>query len=303
MRCFLQDPAELAVKRASLPVVVRAGLWMAGTSLMLSIMIGVIRHLSVNFSTFEILFFRNSIGIALILPWVLRAGAPALRTARPGLQLLRVCFTYVAMLSWFYAAGLIPLADTIALKFTEPMFTTLGAVLLLGERSNPRRWAATAVGFIGMMVILRPGVEALSVPALLVLLSAVCYASASLTIKTLSRTDRPNTIVLYGLVLMLPLSALPAAFTWSAPGWADAPWLLALGATGIASQLCLTRALAAVDASVATPFLFLQLPFSAAIALIFFAEPLDPWTWAGAAIIFAGTLFLAHSETRATRAG
>ncbi|MHA1113443.1 MAG: DMT family transporter [Alphaproteobacteria bacterium] len=283
---------------AGLPAIARGALWMSLAAATLSAMIAVIRVLSADFSTFQILFFRNALGLAIMLPWIAGVGIGALRMRRPGLQLLRVAFAYVAMLCWFHAVGLIPLADTMALKFTEPLFATLGGVLLLGERADRRRWAATAVGFLGMLVILRPGVATITFPALLVLASAACYSGASLTIRALSASVTPNAIVVYGLILMLPLSAGPAALTWTNPGWADLPWLLALGVAGVASQICLTRGLATLETGVAIPLLFLQLPFAAALGFVFFAEPLDGWVWAGAGIILVASLMLARHEGR-----
>ena len=152
-----------------------------------------------------------------MLPWILNAGWRRLRTRRPAMHLLRAVCGLVAMLLLFTALSLMPLAEVTALSFTAPLFATVGAALILGERVRLRRWAATGVGFLGALIIIRPGVDTFTGASLIALGSAAGIAAAQLSVKSLSRTEHPNAIVLIMGLLMTPMSLLPAAFVWTWP--------------------------------------------------------------------------------------
>ena len=267
-----------------------------------SSMTALIRHLSQELHPFEIVFFRNALGLAFLLPWLLRVGLGRLRTRRYGLHGLRVVIGLTAMLCWFTAVTLMPIAEATALSFTAPLFGTLGAALVLREKVQGRRWAAIAVGFAGAMIILRPGIEALTGPALLVLAASVSMACGVLVVKTLSRTDSATAIVFYMGLLMTPLSLVPALFVWQAPALAGWLGLVALGGLATLGHLMFVRALATADASAVLPFDFSRLIFVAFLGFVFFGEQPDVWTWIGAAVIFMATLSTARREARAKAA-
>lgn len=279
-------------------------LWMIGGGAGVTALISTVRFFAGEYSPFELLFFRNVIGLAIMLPWVFkmaRGGARALVSRIPILQATRTAFSYVAMLSWFFAVMLIPLSDAVALHFTLPLFTTIGAALILKERLDLQRMAAMGVAFLGVLIILRPGMQAFSPAALLVLLSAAAYGATNLTLRALADHDPPNLTVLYGVVLMAPFSLVPALFDWRTPALEDVPLLIVLGIAGVVTQLCLTRAFKAAEASVVIPYDFLRLPMSAAAAYVLFAESLDAYTWAGALVIFGATTYIVRREAK-TRA-
>jgi len=283
---------------------IEGGLWMIGGGASVTAMITIVRHFAGEYSPFELLFFRNIIGLALMMPWVVkmaRGGARNLVSRIPLLQLTRTAFSYVAMLSWFFAVMLIPLSDAVALHFTLPLFTALGAALILKEQIDAPRLAAMGIAFLGVLIILRPGMQAFSPAALLVLLSAAAYGATNITLRALADHDSPNLTVLYGVVLMAPLSLVPALFEWRTPAIADIPLIVALGAVGVAAQLCLTRSFKAAEASVVIPYDFLRLPMSAAAAYLLFAESLDAFTWVGALVIFAATTYIMRREARLRR--
>ena len=263
-----------------------------------------VRELSVNLPTIEILFFRNLISAALLLPWLFGVGFAALRTSRMPMYFLRMLFSLGASVTWFYVigAGEIALGDAVALQFTLPLFTILGAVLFLDESAGKARWLATFVGFVGAIVILRPGMIALSLSAFLALVSAAFYAGVNLTAKSLVRTEKPNLVVFHLNVLMLPITLIWALFDWTMPAWANLPWLILLGLSNTAAQVGLTRAFRAAEASAMIPFDFLRLPFVAGLGFLLYAEILDLWTWIGAAIIFASSYSIARYEALAARA-
>jgi drug/metabolite transporter (DMT)-like permease len=135
------------------------------------------------------------------------------------------------------------------LSFSAPLFATVGAALFLGEKVGLRRWTAIAVGFAGMLIIVRPGIVELSIPAMLAMANAVMTAINGLTAKVLTRTERPETIVLYLYVLTMPLSAIPAIFVWQTPAMVDVFWLAVMGVLVALGHICLTWAYAAADAS------------------------------------------------------
>ena len=238
----------------------------------------------------------------MIAPLILRAPVASFRTIQLPLHVWRVVMTYGGIMCWFYGVSVIPLADYYALQFTMVLFTIAGAVLFLGQRADAGTWLAVGVGLCGALVILRPGVIAVSLGALAAVGAALLFAGVNPCVKVLSRREDTNVIMLYANGLLIPLSLAPALFDWHPPGWADAPWLIGVGVFGTLGQYAITRAITVADARVVQPFDFARLPFAAALGYVFFGEATDPWTWAGAVIIFgAGTYVLARERSGARR--
>jgi len=258
----------------------------------------MVRHLADDFSVFEIAFFRCLIAVLMIAPLIMRSPVTSFRTTQLPMHGLRVVLTYAGIMCWFYGVSVIPLADYYALQFTLPLFSIAGAVLFLGERADARTWLAVAVGFLGALVILRPGVIAFSLGALAAVGAALLFAGVNTCVKVLSRKEPTNVIMLYANGLVIPLSLAPALFDWHTPGWADWPWLIGVGVFGTLGQYAITRAITVADARIVQPFDFTRLPFAAALGYLFFGEVSDFWTWVGAVIIFgAGTYALAREPT------
>jgi len=286
---------------ARLPDSLRGALWMLAAGSMFSCMALLVRMAAKDIHPLEVVFFRNAIALMFMLPWLARIGFSGMRTTRLPLHAWRAAIGLAAMACWFTAMALMPLAEATALGFTTPLFATIGAVLFLGETVRARRWTAIAVGFIGTLIITRPGAEALSWPALLAISSAVFVASSSLCVKALSRTEAPNTMVLYMALLMTPIAFIPAAFVWSWPSLETWGWLLLLGFCATAGHLASTRAFAAADASAVMPYDYARLPFVALIAFVAFGEVPQIWTWVGAAVIVASTIYISRREAMAAR--
>lgn len=264
-------------------------------------MMAIVRHVSWEIPPLEAVFFRNLLGTVFILPLVFYAGWDQLHTGRPAMHLLRAVLGLISMLLLFTALSLLPLADVTALSFTAPLFATIGAALLLREHVGARRWTATLVGFCGALVILRPGMGAFSGASLVALASAVAMAAAQLSVKSLSRTEHPNAIVLIMGLLMTPMSLLPVAFVWTWPSWSTFSWLLLMGLAATIGQVCLVRAMQAADASAVMPFDFSRLIFASALGWLAFDEHPDKWTWIGAAIICVATVYIARREAKLAR--
>lgn len=249
---------------------------------------------------FEAAFFRNLFGLLVILP--LLGGRLAIaRTRRLGRLALMGSGHLIAMLLFFTALTYMPLAEVTALSFTKPLFTTLGAALILGEVVRGRRWSAVIVGFIGVVIVLQPGAQAISPYAGLVLLSTLSIAGVTLLIKTLTRTEGVSTIVLYQSVFMTLFSLPLCLLVWQTPPLAIWFLMALTGVLGTLSWLAFTRAFALADASAVMPFEFAKLPLTALIAYILFAEVPTVATWIGGAAIFGSTLYIAHREAAVAR--
>lgn len=271
-------------------------LWMLAAALFFSASVGFVRHLSDIMSTFEIVLFRQVIGLALMLPWLYRVGLAGLRTRHLGLQSLRSGLSYFGMLASYFSFTLIPIADAVALQFTTPLFTTIFAIIFLKEVVRSHRWLALLFGLVGVLIIVRPGLGDLNLGIPAALFAATFYAGSNVANRALSRTDSTPLIVFYSFALQIPLAAVPAAMNWTTPGWADAPALLGFGIVAIAAQWCLTRSLAIADASLVEPVMFIRMPCVAVIGYFLFAQVPDAWSWVGAVVIFTSTYVLARRE-------
>ncbi len=267
-----------------------------------AVLTGLIRHLSATLDPIEIVFFRNLFGLIVMLPWLMRHGLGTLSTRRPWLHALRAAIGLTAMTSWFTAIARVNLADAVALSFTTPLLATVAAVILLGEVVRARRWSAVLIGFVGAMVILRPGFHEIAPATFLVLLAASMMAVGMPMIRLLSRTDSTGAIVFYMVLFLTPASLVPALFVWRTPTPEELLWLLLLGGAATLGHLCLTRAFTVAEATQVMPFDFIRLPLIALIGYVFFDEALDAWTGVGAAIIVGSSVYIAHREAVHDRA-
>lgn len=273
-----------------------AALWMVVFCATMASLSGMIRYLADDLPALEMVFFRNFFGWVAILPFVLHAGVHILKTRRIKMHGIRAVFGTAAMSCWFLGVTLIPLSEATALSFSVPLFTTLGAALVLGETVRVHRWMALAVGFAGTLIIIRPGLQVVDTGALVVLASSVFISCAVLSVKHLSSSEHPVAIVFYMGLLMTPLSAIGASAVWVWPEPEHYFWLVSMGVVASMGQLAMARAMKAADASVSMPYSFTHMLFAALIGYIFFGDVADVWTWVGAVIIFTSTLYIARRE-------
>jgi drug/metabolite transporter (DMT)-like permease len=283
---------------ASLPAPIQGAIWMVLSGFFFTGAAASVRYLSTDIHFIEISFFRAIFGILLMLPWLMSVGMSALHTRQTAKYIGRSTISVAANLCWFAALGMMTIGDATALSFTTPIFITIAAMVLLREQSSLKRWFGLLAGFGGTAIILRPGVGEMNEGALWVLASAVLFAGSALFVKVLAREDRPDTITLYQLLYMLPINFIPSLFVWVWPtGW-QWFWAAMIGVLTTVAQRCYTRAYAAADASAIQPFDFLRLPFAVLLGFITFAEWPDLWSIIGGVVIFAASIFVAHSETR-----
>ena len=278
--------------------IARGVAWMLGVMLSFVAMALAVRELSSDMSSFQILSYRAAIGILLMTPWALRAGMTGLATARMKMHASRSIIHFGGTFSWVTGITFIPLAEVIAIEFTSPLFVVILALIFLKERIDVHRWGATFLGFVGILVILRPGVAAISPGAFIVLFAALCYAGSYIALKSLTRTENPNLVVFLMNVIQLPMALVPALFLWVHPPWSDVPLILILGVTGFTAHYSMARAFAWADVSLMVPIDFLRLPVLGIAAFFLYAETPDPWTMIGGAIIFGSNYYMVAREAR-----
>ena len=276
----------------------RAILLLAFAAATISTMHVMARWLSAEVHPFEIAFFRNIVVFAVTFPLVWRQGPGAFRTERPGLHLVRGGLGIVAMLTWFYALSITPVAEATAISFSQVLFTTLGAALFLGDRLGWRRGLAAGVGFAGTLVMLRPGAEAFDVGGVIVLVSAVFWAASLLCTKVLTRTDHPSVCVFFATCFFLPTSFVAALFVWSWPSGAALALMLAIGLLAAVAHLAMAHALKIGEATAVMPIDFSRLIFATLIGWIWLGELPDAMTWIGALIVVASALYITLRESR-----
>jgi len=288
---------------------VQGALYMIAAAFLFAMMNGAIRLLGdgvaaadgTGMHPFQIAFFRNVFALSIMLPWLLRHGSVALHTKRVKLHFWRAGIGLAAMLCWFSAVAYMPLAQAVALNFTVPLFATAGAAIFLGEVVRARRWSATVVGFLGVLIILRPGFGEITALTALPVVAAGFMAVTTLIVKSLSRTEAPASIVLYMNLLLTPLSLLPASFVWRWPSLGELGLGLFIGCCAVVAHIFFTRAFARADASAIMPFDYARLPFVALVGFVLFSERPDLWTWVGAAVIAAAAIYIAQRESRVAR--
>lgn len=248
----------------------------------------------------QIVLIRNVLSLVLIVLWSAAAqkGMPRFPTTHMRGHFWRAAFGIAAMEMWFYSLSILPVTFAIALSFTTPIFSTIFAILFLGERAGVRRWSAIAIGFLGMLVILRPDLGGVDARASFVLVSSAMMAVAGVLVKSLTRTEPPETIVFYMALFMIPWSALPAAFVWQSFTLNEF-WLVFLIALfSTAAHQLLARAFVRTDMVTLMPFDFTRLIFAALFAWILFGETLDAATLLGSLIIVGSTVYIAHREAK-----
>ena len=282
---FLQIPGNLRGMAA-----------MVISGLVLMASFGMARHVLLGVHPFEVAFFRSFFGLLFIVPWLARQGLLPFKTKRLPLHFLRSLIHVTGVLAFFVALKLIPLAEATALFFLAPIVSTALAAIFLHEVVRLPRWAAVAVGFCGMLVIVRPGVAVIEIGTLMALFSSAGAAVGMLIMKNLARTDKAITITVYMTCLMTPMLLLPASFFWTWPSWTLLGWLAAIGLSATLGQYLTATAFRVADVSVVTPLMFLQLVWAALIGFVFFGEIPDVFLWVGGSMIFASVAYLAYRE-------
>ena len=261
-----------------------------------------IRALVGSLSIFEILTIRSASGLAVLCTLVAtrRELRAAVAPRHMALHALRNVVHFSAQYSWALSVTLLPLAAVFAIEFTAPAWVALLAVVVLGERLTPSRLGVLALGFAGVLVIVRPGSATFRPAALLVLAAAFGFAVALVATKKLTRTVPTIAILFWMNVMQLPIALAgsdPAFVTRLSP--ADVPALLGIAASGLVSHWSLTNAFRAGDATIVVPLDFVRIPLIALVGRVVYGEALDPFVFLGAALIVAGIVWNLRAESAA----
>ena len=279
-----------------LPPNIKGGLWMVLAGLFFTFLGVMIRMANNEVHILEIVFFRYLFSLLIMVPWVLRLGVGGLKAKNISLLFTRSISSYIAAILWFASMIYLPLAEATALGYTTPLFVTLGAVLFLNEIVGKQRWFALGIGFIGILVILRPGSATFAMPALLAIGGAIFIACSALLVKILNKTDTPDIIVLYMAIFSTPISLIAALFVWKTPSYEALAWLFGIGLFSTFGHLAYTRSFAAANASVVLPYDYMRLLMVAAVGYGFFKEIPDIWTWVGGCIIIISTFYISRRD-------
>ena len=279
-----------------------ASLWMIGVLVSLSGMAVAGRELSSELNAFQISFTRSLICLMALIIILCFIGFDKVTTTKPKLHLLRNTIHFGGQTGWFYGVAFLPLADVFAIEFTAPIWTALLAVIFLKEPLTSYRTLSIFLGFAGIMIILRPGINIIQPAALIVLFATFCFASTYVFTRHMSITESPLTIIFYMNLIQLPIGLLTSLHDWNYPSMQSWPWVLLLGLTGLGSHFCFAHAFRHADAIVVTPLDFFRLPLIALIGWTFYNESWDLLIFLGGTIIFSGNLLNLWTEHRVAKA-
>lgn len=276
----------------------RAVAWMLLAVACFSLMDAGMKQLSASYPTLQVTFLRGAASLPFVLVWVLATAGPrSLVPVRWGLHLLRGLLGMAMIGCFVFALRSLPLSTAYTIYFVAPLLIAALSVPLLGEQVGPRRWIAIGIGLVGVLVVLRPGVGGfISIPGLMVLLAATAYAVAAITVSMLTRTDTPQSMVVWFLVLLALGAGLLAIPEWQPLQLGHAGLIAGMGLAGAGGQVALTRAFQLGEASMIAPLEYTGLVWVIGWDLLFWGALPDGYTWLGAAIIVASGLYLLHRE-------
>jgi drug/metabolite transporter (DMT)-like permease len=275
-----------------------ASIWMLGTLLSFMTMAIAGRELSSELNTFQILLFRSIVGLLILVVYLQFKGWYLVKTQALSTHVWRNLAHFGGQYGWFYGLAFIPLAEVFAIEFTVPVWTAVLALFMLGEQMTRPRLLAVVLGVVGMLIILRPGLEVIDPAALAVLAGAVCFAITNIKTKKLAHVDHPVSILFYMSLVQLPLAlipSLPGLFMPSPVAWL---WILVVGITALSAHYCITRAMRLVDATVVAPMDFMRLPLITLAGFILYEEPIEWIILLGACVMFAGNYINVMAEKK-----
>ena len=267
-----------------------------GATLFGSFMGAGVKLLSDDLHPIIICFYRCLMGLIIITPFVARNNFRALQTDNMRLQIFRALINIISMICWFSAIGMMHFEKATALGFTTPLFTTVLAVLILGEVIRFHRTAALLLGFVGILIIIRPGYVPFEFGTILMLIASFSFSFVLIFVKKLSATDSSLTIIFYHLLYMTPAFFILSLFFWESVSVNQLIIFTLMGASGLLSHWCLAQAFKMSDTTFVMPLQFTKLIWASLIGLFIFAEQPDIWTWIGGVIIFISVVYITYRE-------
>jgi len=266
-------------------------------------MAAFIKHVGQRIPVVEILFVRQLIVIGILMPVITQNRRTILKTDVLRYHLLRGVFGAIAMTAGFTAMVHLPLAEATAISFAKTLFMTLLAIVFLGEKVGIRRWSVTIVGFIGVLIIIRPDTDNVNVYALLALVSSMFVAAIMILLKKLARTEPSSTIMFYQSIMVTGLLVGPAIYFWVTPTWLEVGLILVIGLLMSMMQWLMIQGLKAAEAVAVAPVEYARLLFATIIGIVVFAEIPTVWTVTGSAIIIGSTLYTIRRNAQRKQAG
>jgi drug/metabolite transporter (DMT)-like permease len=267
-----------------------------GATLFGSFMGAGVKILSDDLHPIIICFYRCLMGLIIITPFVARNNFQALQTDNMRLQIFRALINIISMICWFSAIGMMHFEKATALGFTTPLFTTVLAVLILGEVIRFHRTAALLLGFIGILIIIRPGFMPFEFGTILMLIASFSFSFVLIFVKKLSATDSSLTIIFYHLLYMTPAFFILSLFYWENINLNQLIIFILMGTSGLLSHWCLAQAFKLSDTTFVMPLQFTKLIWASLIGLFIFAEQPDIWTWVGGVVIFISVVYITYRE-------
>lgn len=282
---------------SALPDSLRAMLWMCAAVLGLTLMEGLLKLAALGLPPLQAITIRMVFGVLMLAPWVWRAGIGSLKTERFATHFWRGLIGYLGLVTFILAATQMPLADVTAISFTRPLWAILIAALLLGERFDIPRGIATAIGFSGVLIMVRPD-GAMEAAMLFALAHSVFSALTIIYIRMLSSTEPALRIMVYHQTLSVVFGLVPALYVWETPSAEALLWIAGSALFGTLGHWCFARAAKLGEASVIAPMEYTRLPAAAGIGFLLFAELPTAWTFVGTAVIATSALYIARREGR-----
>ena len=263
----------------------------------LSAMDAVVKWLATDYPTIQLMFFRSAFAFLPLAPLILRAGpTAALRTRNLPAHALRSVFGLGALGCFFWSLVYLPLADAAAIAFAAPLFITALSMPILGEAVGLRRWSAVAIGFIGVLVMVRPGVGVFQPAALLPLAAALCLALMVLYVRKLTRTESDTAIVFYYTLACTLVTGAIVPFFWVTPDLMDLLLLVSVGILGGIGQILLTAAYRRTEASILAPFDYTAMAWAVLFGYLIWNDLPGLNIWIGVAIVIASGVYIIYRE-------
>ncbi len=292
------SPAAISKRFNNLPPNAKGAAFLMAAALFFSLMVALIKLLGQNYDITQILLVRQVIITAIVAPAIWSNFPGALKSTRPVLQIIRIVLALAAMLMGFTAVVHLKLADVTALAFAKSFFVTIFAVIILKETVGLRRWAAVAVGFLGVMIMLRPGADAFSVYGLYAVVSAGCAGLVMVIIRIMSRTDAPITILTWQAIGVGLVIAIPGIWYWQWPNMTEWILFVAMGIVSYIAQMFNIYAYKWGEASVLASLDYVRLIYATILGYFIFSNLPGSQTWIGAAIIIAASIYTISREAK-----
>ena len=263
-------------------------------------MVIFIRKASENIHVLEVVFFRNLLAFIVMLPLLKSTGLAAIKMNNTSLFFMRGFVGAIGMIAGFTCLTLIPLAQATAISFSQPLFITIGATIFLGEIIKARRIAAIIVGIIGMLIIVQPDFISFSFGIMLAIISALALSVNALIVKKLTITDTPQTLIIWMVIMLIPITFIPAISVWQWPSFETWLYLWGIAILGTLAHFSFTKSYTMAEITSLEPIGFIKLPIIALLGWMIFEEIPGTWTWVGGLIIFISTIYISQREAKAS---